>query len=53
MRTYVPKIAECYPFLIQCSGTLGLNRNIGNTSEHIKCGNLIRKMVIYHNEKKG
>ena len=40
MRTSIPKIAECYPFLIHCSVALGRKRNIGNTSENIKCGNL-------------
>ena len=42
MRTSVPKISECYPFLIHCSGTFGRKRNIGNTSENIKCGNLMK-----------
>ena len=43
MRTSIPKIAECYPFFIHCSVTLGGKKNIGNTSENIKCGNLIKK----------
>ena len=43
MRTSISKIAEFYPFLIYCSGTLGGKRNIGNTSENIKCGNLMKK----------
>ena len=52
MITSIPKIAECYPFLIHCSDTLGGKRNIGNTSENIKCGNLMKNRVIYHNEEK-
>ena len=51
MRTYIPKIAECYAFLIHCLSIFGRKRNIGNTSENIKCGHL-KKRVIYHNEEK-
>ena len=43
MRNFIPKIAECYPFLIHCSGDLGGMRNIGNAYENMKCGNLIIK----------
>ena len=43
MRTSIPKIIECYPFLIHCSGTLGGKINIENTSENIKCGNIMKK----------
>ena len=43
MRTSIPKIAECYPCLIHCSGALGGKRNIGDSSESIKYGNLIFK----------
>ena len=39
----IPKIAEYYAFLIHCSGVFGEKRNIGNTSENFKCGNLMRK----------
>ena len=53
MSLSIPKIAECYPFLINCSGDFGGNRNIGNTSEIIKCGNLMENRVIYHNKEKG
>ena len=52
MRTSIPKIAECYPFLINCSGAVGGKKDIKNTSENIKCGNLIKNKVIYHNEEK-
>ena len=52
MRASIPKIAECYPFLIHCSGTLGGNRNIGNTSKNIKYDNIMKNRVIYHNEGK-
>ena len=52
MRTSIPKIAECYPFLIYCSDILGGKRNIGNRSENINCGNLNKNRVIYHNEEK-
>ena len=45
MRTSTPKIVECYPFLIHCLGTQGGKRNIGNTSEKIKSGNLMKKQV--------
>ena len=31
MSPSIPKIAECYPFLINCSGVFGGNGNIGNT----------------------
>ena len=43
MRTSILKIAECYLFLINCSGLFGGKMNIGNTSENIKCGNLKKK----------
>ena len=45
MRTSIPKIAD---FL----DIFGGKKNIGNTSENIKCGNLNKKRVIYHNEEK-
>ena len=45
MRTSIPKIAD---FL----DIFGGKKNIGNTSENIKCGNLKKKRVIYHNEEK-
>ena len=53
IRTSIPKIAECYTFLIHCLGIFGGNINIENTSENIKCGNLKGNRVIYHNEKRG
>ena len=43
MRTSIPKIAECYPFWINCSGIFGGKRNIESTSDNIKCGNLKKK----------
>ena len=43
LRIFILKIAGCYPFLIQYLGTLGGQRNIGNTSENIKCSNLMKK----------
>ena len=52
MITSIPKIAECYPFLINCSGVFGGKKNIGNASKNIKCGNLMKNRVIYHNEEK-
>ena len=52
MRTSIPKIAECYTFLIHCSGIFGGKINIGNTPENIKYGNLKKNWVIYHNEEK-
>ena len=52
MRTSIPKIAECYPFLKHCSGIFGEKKNIGNTSENIECGISKKNRVIYHNEGK-
>ena len=43
IRTSIPKIAECYTFLIHCSGIFGGKLNIESTSENIKCGNLREK----------
>ena len=40
IRTYIPKIAEFYTFLIHCSGTFGGKINIENTSENKKWCNL-------------
>ena len=53
MRTSIPNFSECYQFLIHCSGIFGGKRNIENTPENIKCGNLKKNRVIYHNEEKG
>ena len=52
MRTSIPKIAEYYPLLINCSDIFGGKRNIENTSKNIKYGNLRKNWVIYHNEEK-
>ena len=52
MKTSIPKIAEFYPFLINCLGTSGGQINIGNTSKNIKFGNLMKNRVIYHNKEK-
>ena len=40
IRTYIPKIVECYTFLIHCLGIFGGKINIENTYENIKCGDL-------------
>ena len=53
IRTSIPKIAECYTFLIHCWGIFGGKINIKSISENIKCGNLKGNRIIYHNEKKG
>ena len=53
IRTYIPKIAGCYTFLIHGSVIFGGKINIGNSSEDIKCGNLKNNRVIYHNKEKG
>ena len=52
MRTYILKIAECYPFLINCSGIFWESEYFVHFSEGIKCGNLKKNRVIYHNEDK-
>ena len=52
MRNYIPKIAEYYTFWIHCSGIFGRKINTKNSSEEIKCGNLEKNGVIYHNEEK-
>ena len=43
MRTSIPKIAEWYSFLINYLGVFGGKRNIGNTSENIKYGDLNKR----------
>ena len=53
MKTSIPKIAECYPFLIYCLVTLGGKRYNGNTYEDIKCHILMKNRIVYHNEGKG
>ena len=45
MRASIPKIAESYSFLINCSSISGGKRNNGTTSENIKCVNLKKKKV--------
>ena len=52
MRNLIPNFSECYKFLIKCSGFFGKG-NISFFSENIKCGNLKKNRVIYHNEKNG
>ena len=44
IRTSSPQIAECYSFLIHCSGIFRGKINIENTSENIKCGRLKEKL---------
>ena len=38
--------------MIHRSGIFGGKINIDNTSENIKCGNLMKNRVIYQNEEK-
>ena len=51
-ENFYSKIFRMLPVLIYCSGIFGGKRNIGSTSENIKCGNLKKNRVIYHNEEK-
>ena len=53
MRTYIPKIAEYYPFLINYLGIFYERENFVQLSENRKCGNLKKNRLIYHNEEKG
>ena len=50
MRSYIPKIAGCYPFLINCSGFFLERENFIHFSVNIKCCNF-KNRVIYHNEE--
>ena len=43
IRTSIPNVSECHPFLIHCSVIFGWKRNIGNISENIKFGKLKKK----------
>ena len=52
MRTSIPKIAECYVFLINCWGVFWEREYFVHLSEDIKCGHLKQNRGIYHNEEK-
>ena len=52
MRTSITKSIECYPILINCLVIFWQRECFVHFSENIKCGNLKKYRVIYHNEGK-
>ena len=52
MRASIPKFSECYPFLINCLGVFWERGYFVHFSENIKCGDLEKNGVIFHNEGK-
>ena len=52
MKTSIPKIAECYRFLIIFQVIFKERDNFVHFSENIKYSNLNKNMVIYHKEGK-